>query len=107
MTATRTCSNNALIELAEKYQKLEAETVKAQQQQAIKIACAPVNSVAWKADRRMMAYPLFAPDKRNRIDVYKYTSPDGKWRITVLPHPELGRAKVWDDDVIKYFLSRA
>ncbi|MEM9809081.1 MAG: replication initiator protein A [Cyanobacteria bacterium P01_D01_bin.56] len=106
MTTTKTRSNK-LIELTEKYRTIEAERVKAQQQQAVKIACTPVNSVTWKADRRMMAYPLFAPDKRNRIDVYKYTSPDGKWQITVIPHPELGRAKVWDADVFTYFLSRA
>ena len=106
MTATVNRSD-VLVELVEKYKRIEAETVKAQQQKAVEIACTPVNSVIWKADRRMMAYPLFAPDKRNRIDVYKYTSPDGKWRITVLPHPELGRAKVWDADVFTYFLSRA
>ena len=87
MTATRTCSNNALIELAEKYQKLEAETVKAQQQQAIKIACAPVNSVAWKAARRMMAYPLFATYK-----IYHVSDLDKLLGIA---------------DVFTYFLSRA
>ncbi|MEM9447244.1 MAG: replication initiator protein A [Cyanobacteria bacterium P01_E01_bin.6] len=95
------------IDLAEKHRRIEAERIQTQQQLAIQIACTPVDTVTWRADRRMTAYPLFAPDKRNRLDVYKYSSPDGKWNITVVPHPELGRAKVWDADVFTYFLSRA
>lgn len=87
--------------------KLEEETRQEQQSIALEIANAPVDMVCWKADRRMTSYPLFAPDKRNRHDVFEYVSPDKQYRIKVLPHAELGRAKVWDADVFTYFLSRA
>ena len=77
------------------------------QHKAVTLASTYTDRVTWKADRRMTAYPLFAPDKRNRCDIFEYTSPDGRYKITVFPHPKLGRAKVWDADVFNYFLSRA
>lgn len=104
---TKSTSHKTLAELNETYQKLEAQKTKSKQHQAIQIASRYVDRVAWKADRRMTSYPLFAPDKRNRCDIFEYTSPDGHYKITVLPHPKLGRAKVWDADVFNYFLSRA
>lgn len=95
------------LETLDRVKKKEEEHVEEQKELAVRIASTNVDKVSWKADRRMTAYPLFAPDKRNRNDIFEYTSPDGKYKITVLPHPKLGRAKVWDADVFTYFLSRA
>jgi len=104
---TKASTSKQFSDSINRIKKLEAEVAEKQQKLAVKIANTPVDIVSWKADRRMTSYPLFAPDKKNRYDVFEYVSPDGKYKVKVLPHAELGRAKVWDADVFTYFISRA
>jgi hypothetical protein len=100
----------AVRELAEKI-KVEAAAAKEKKTaQELSVQIASQRSLApvrLNNSQMLMAYPWFSPDQKERREVFKYCSSDGKTTLTVIPSALCGAAKVWDGDVLMYALSKA
>lgn len=66
----------------------------------------PLLELAFKDDIESMEAPIYSLATKPDTVVFKWTSPDGKRRITISPNAEVGRATIFDKDVLIYCTSQ-
>ena len=63
--------------------------------------------VKCERDRNLMLYPFCATSKSNRLNSIDYKSPNGKRWLKVSANNDLGIAKIWDFDILRFALWKA
>lgn len=66
----------------------------------------PLLELAFKDDMESMEAPIYSLATKPDTEVFKWESADGKRKMTISPNAELGRATIFDKDVLIYCTSQ-
>lgn len=76
-------------------------------ERALELAKAPVDLTRYRNERNLMLFPFCSTSKAKRVETINYTSADGRRWLQVMANYEVGMAKIWDFDILRFAISKA
>lgn len=93
-------------EAQEKQERHEA-TEAPLRERALELVKAPVDLTRYRNERNLMLFPFCSTSRAKRIKTINYTSADGRRWLQVMASYEVGMAKIWDFDILRFAISKA
>ena len=76
-------------------------------ERALELAKVPVDLTRYRNERNLMLFPFCSTSKAKRVETINYTSADGRRWLQVMANYEVGMAKIWDFDILRFAISKA